>query len=30
MFLSNFLITIFRYCLYFNQDMSCPEIGKRI
>jgi hypothetical protein len=30
MFLSNFLITIFRYCPYFNQDLSCPEIGKRI
>ena len=30
MFLSNFLITIFRYCPYFNQDMSPSEIGKRI
>jgi len=30
MSLNNFLVSIFRVCLYFNQDMSCPEIGKRI
>jgi hypothetical protein len=30
MFLNNFLISIFRYCPYVNQDVSCPEIGKRI
>jgi hypothetical protein len=30
MFLNNFLILIFRVRLYFNQDISCPEIGKMI
>jgi hypothetical protein len=30
MFLNNFLISIFKVRLYFNQDMSCPEIGKMI
>jgi len=30
MFLGNLLISIFRYCPYFNQDMSPPEVGKRI
>jgi hypothetical protein len=30
MFLNNFLISIFRIRLTFNQDKSCPEIGKMI
>jgi hypothetical protein len=30
MSLINFLVSIFRVCLYCNQDMSCPEMGKRI
>jgi hypothetical protein len=30
MFLNNFLISIFRVRLLFNQDESCPEIGKMI
>jgi hypothetical protein len=30
MFLNNFLISIFRIHLTFNQDKPCPEIGKMI
>jgi hypothetical protein len=30
MFLNNFLILIFRVRLIFDQDGSCPEIGKMI